>query len=116
MRQGLFMRPGAHGAFLRPYHQSKGLEVKFAAGKIQDMGQERTSVLQIARILNRESAAVPEKGGNSNDPRTFDEAKGSGQSSGGVPIHGVPLVLGRQAQGCQDHRGYGEDPGERSQG
>jgi len=110
------MRPGAHGVFHRPDLPGKGREAQFPAGKIQDVGQERTGVLPIARILNGERAAVPEKGGDSNDPRTSDAAKGSGQPSGGVAIHGVPLVLGRQAQGRQDHRGYGEDPGERGQG
>jgi len=80
------------------------------------MGQEGTGVLQVARILNWVRAAVPEKGGNSNDSRTIDKAQGSSQPPGGVPIHRVPLVLGRQAQGRQDHRGHGQDPGECGQG
>src|SRR5450759_3858741 len=70
------------------------LEASLAAGKTRDMGQEKTGVFQVARILNWVRAVAPEKGGRRNDPRTSDKTPGSSQPPGGVPIHRVPLVLG----------------------
>jgi hypothetical protein len=78
-----------------------------------EMGQERTSVLKVARILNVHGHTVSEKGGTSNGPRTSDKAQRSCQPFGCVAFDRVSLVLGGKTQGHQDHRGNCQNPGER---
>jgi hypothetical protein len=51
MRQGLPMRPEPGKPSRASFSIGKGLQACLEAGNQQDMGQEKTGVLQVARIL-----------------------------------------------------------------